>query len=90
MPFDERAEFLEERGDTYTGALNALARLEGELDRLKNIDEAPGLRKRTADIATISSFCSNRRTPTPSSGSSAAPPAESARLRKRGRAEPAI
>jgi ATP-dependent DNA helicase DinG len=56
MPFDERAEFLEERGDTYTGALNALARLEGELDRLKNIDEAPGLRKRTADIATHLKF----------------------------------
>ena len=56
MPFDERAEFLEERGDTYTGALNALTLLEGELDRLKNIDEAPGLRKRTADIATHLKF----------------------------------
>jgi ATP-dependent DNA helicase DinG len=52
MPFEQRAEFLEERGDTYNGALNALTRLEGELDRLKNVDEAPGLRKRTADIAT--------------------------------------
>jgi len=56
MPFDQRAEFLEERGDTYTGALNALARLEGELDRLKNVDEAAGLRKRTADIATHLKF----------------------------------
>jgi ATP-dependent DNA helicase DinG len=51
MPFEQRAEFLEERGDTYTGALNALTRLEGELDRLKGVDEAPGLRKRTSDIA---------------------------------------
>jgi ATP-dependent DNA helicase DinG len=51
MPFEGRADFLEESGDTYTGAMNALARLEGELDRLKNVDEAPGLRKRTADIA---------------------------------------
>ncbi|MGP8259840.1 MAG: ATP-dependent DNA helicase [Acidobacteriaceae bacterium] len=56
MPFDGRAQFLEERGDTYTGALNALARLEGELDRLKNVDEAAGLRKRTADIATHLKF----------------------------------
>jgi ATP-dependent DNA helicase DinG len=56
MPFEHRAEFLEERGDTYTGALNALERLEGELDRLKGVDEAPGLRKRTADIATHLKF----------------------------------
>jgi ATP-dependent DNA helicase DinG len=52
MPFEQRAQFLEESGDTYTGALHALARLEGELERLKGVDEAPGLRKRTADIAT--------------------------------------
>ena len=56
MPFDRRSEFLEERGDTYTGALNALSRLEGELDRLKNVDEAPGLRKRCADIASHLKF----------------------------------
>ena len=56
MPFEQRAEFLEEFGDTYTGALNALTRLEGELDRLKNVDEAPGLRKRTTDIATHLKF----------------------------------
>ncbi len=56
MPFEQRAVFLEEFGDTYTGALNALTRLEGELDRLKNVDEAPGLRKRTSDIATHLKF----------------------------------
>jgi ATP-dependent DNA helicase DinG len=56
MPFEQRAEFLEESGDTYTGALNALTRLEGELERLKDVDEAPGLRKRTADIATHLKF----------------------------------
>jgi ATP-dependent DNA helicase DinG len=56
MPFEQRADFLEESGDTYTGALNALARLEGELERLKDVDEAPGLRKRTADIATHLKF----------------------------------
>jgi ATP-dependent DNA helicase DinG len=56
MPFEQRAEFLEESGDTYTGALNALTRLEGELERLKDVEEAPGLRKRTADIATHLKF----------------------------------
>jgi ATP-dependent DNA helicase DinG len=52
MPFEQRAEFLEESGDTYMGAMNALTRLEGELERLKDVEEAPGLRKRTAEIAT--------------------------------------
>jgi len=56
MPFEERAEFLEQSGDTYTGALNALIRLEGELERLRDVEEAPGLRKRTADIATHLKF----------------------------------
>jgi ATP-dependent DNA helicase DinG len=56
MPFEQRAEFLEESGDTYTGALNALTRLEGELERLKDVEEAPGLRKRTADISTHLKF----------------------------------
>jgi ATP-dependent DNA helicase DinG len=56
MPFEQRAEFLEESGDTYTGALNALTRLEGELERLRDVEEAPGLRKRTADIATHLKF----------------------------------
>jgi ATP-dependent DNA helicase DinG len=50
MPFDQRESFLEESGDTYTGALNALQRLEGELDQLRNVEESSGLRKRTADI----------------------------------------
>ncbi len=58
MPFEsaQRAEFLEESGDVYTGALNALARLSAELERLKDVDEAPGLRKRTADISTHLKF----------------------------------
>src|SRR5882757_772090 len=56
MPFENREEFLEESGDTYTGALNALTRLEGELDHLKNVDEASGLRKRTADIRAHLAF----------------------------------
>jgi ATP-dependent DNA helicase DinG len=50
MPFHNREAFLEESGDYYTGVLNALTRLEGELDQLKNVEESSGLRKRTADI----------------------------------------
>ena len=56
MPFQHRADFLEESGDTYTGTLNALIRLEGELDFLKNVDEASGLRKRAADIRAHLTF----------------------------------
>ena len=50
MPFEGRADFLEERGDTYSGALNAVGRLQAELERLRDVEEAPGLRKRAADI----------------------------------------
>jgi ATP-dependent DNA helicase DinG len=63
MPFEHRASFLEESGDTYTGTLNALTRLEGELDRLKNVDESPGLRKRTADIAQHLKFLLESKDP---------------------------
>ncbi len=52
MPFERvhRESFLESDGDTYLGALNALQRLEGELERIKNVDETKGLLKRTTDI----------------------------------------
>ncbi len=52
MPFEhvQRQLFLESDGDTYLGALNALQRLEGELERIKNVDETKGLINRTADI----------------------------------------
>jgi len=63
MPFEGREAFLEESGDTYTGALHALARLEAELERLKDVDEAAGLRKRTADIATHLKFLLESRDP---------------------------
>ncbi|HEX2917978.1 MAG TPA: helicase C-terminal domain-containing protein [Edaphobacter sp.] len=56
MPFVNRADFLEESGDYYTATLNALTRLEGELDRVKNVDEAAGLRKRAADIRAHLAF----------------------------------
>jgi ATP-dependent DNA helicase DinG len=52
MPFDhtQREAFLEADGDTYLGTLNALQRLESELERIKNVDETKGLVKRTADV----------------------------------------
>ncbi|MEO6817959.1 MAG: ATP-dependent DNA helicase [Edaphobacter sp.] len=56
MPFEHREAFLEESGDTYTATLNALTRLEGELECVKNVEEIPGLRKRTADIRAHLAF----------------------------------
>ncbi len=56
MPFTERADFLENSGDVYLSISNALQRLEGELDQLKNVEEAPGLRKRATDIRTHLKF----------------------------------
>lgn len=50
MPFVGRPDFLENSGDTYLSLVNALTRLEGELERVKNVDEIPGLRKRATDI----------------------------------------
>jgi Rad3-related DNA helicases len=56
IPFEDREAFLEESGDTYTATLNALTRLEGELECVKNVEEVPGLRKRTADIRAHLAF----------------------------------
>lgn len=50
MQFSQREEFLEMQGDVYLGALNALHRLETEFERMRGVDEASGLRKRTTDI----------------------------------------
>ncbi len=50
LEFIDRADFLEARGDAYLGATNALQRLEGELERLREVEEASGLRKRATDI----------------------------------------
>jgi ATP-dependent DNA helicase DinG len=50
LEFTDRTDFLEQRGDGYLGALNALVRLDAELERLREVDEAAGLRKRTQDI----------------------------------------
>ena len=50
MPFEQREQFLEEHGDLYLAVTNALHRLEGELERLRGVEESLGLKKRVADI----------------------------------------
>ena len=50
MPFTNREEFLETEGDVYLGVLNALHRMEGELERLKGAEEAQPLRRRTGMV----------------------------------------
>ncbi len=50
MPFEQREHFLEEHGDMYLAVMNALHRLEGELERLRGVEESQGLRKRVTDI----------------------------------------
>jgi ATP-dependent DNA helicase DinG len=56
LEFTDRADFLEARGDAYLGASNALQRLESELDQLKEVEEAAGLRKRATDIRNHMKF----------------------------------
>jgi ATP-dependent DNA helicase DinG len=56
LEFVDRADFLEARGDAYIGATNALQRLEGELERVKEVEEAAGLRKRATDIRNHMKF----------------------------------
>ena len=50
QPFVNREAFLEESGDLYTGMRATLRRLEGEMDAMEGVDEAPPLRKRVARL----------------------------------------
>jgi len=56
MEFADRSDFLEDRGDAYIAASNSLVHLESELDRLRDVEEAAGLRKRTSDIRNHMKF----------------------------------
>jgi ATP-dependent DNA helicase DinG len=56
QPFTEREQFLEASGDIYLGVTSALRRLEAEIDGLKNVDEAPGIRKRAARLRSELEF----------------------------------
>ncbi len=55
-PFHDRPGFLEERGDAYVSYLTALDRLRDELDRLHDVEEAAGLKRRTTDLRVSSAF----------------------------------
>src|SRR3984885_4395383 len=50
QPFAAREEFLETSGDLYMSVRATLKLMEAEMERLKGIDEAPGLRKRVARL----------------------------------------
>jgi len=56
MPFADRNEFLEQAGDVYLGVLNTLDRLAGELERMRGVEEANGLKKRAADLRSQIGF----------------------------------
>ncbi|MGB6743452.1 MAG: ATP-dependent DNA helicase [Terracidiphilus sp.] len=50
QPFAGREEFLETSGDFYLSVRATLRQMEAEMDRLTGVDEAPGLKKRTARL----------------------------------------
>jgi len=56
QPFAGREEFLETSGDLYIGVRATLRRLEDEIGALKEVDEAPGLRKRVARLRSELEF----------------------------------
>jgi ATP-dependent DNA helicase DinG len=49
-PFTNREEFLESSGDLYLAVRSTLSLIESDLDRLTNLDEAPGLKARAATL----------------------------------------
>jgi ATP-dependent DNA helicase DinG len=56
QPFAAREEFLETSGDLYMSVRATLKLMEVEMERLKGIDEAPGLRKRVARLRSELEF----------------------------------
>ncbi len=56
QPFTGREEFLETSGDLYMSVRATLKRMEAEMERLTNIDEAPGIRKRVTRLRTELEF----------------------------------
>ena len=56
QPFDAREQFLESSGDLYLSVRTILRRLEAEMEGLKGVDEAPGLRKRVARLRSELEF----------------------------------
>jgi len=56
QPFTGREEFLETSGDLYMSVRATLRRLETEMDGMKGVDEAPGLKKRVARLRSEFEF----------------------------------
>ncbi|GAA3750669.1 ATP-dependent DNA helicase [Terriglobus aquaticus] len=56
QPFPDRASFLEEHGEHYATFTVALERLFDELERLKDVEEAAGLRRRAMDLRLSTRF----------------------------------
>jgi len=56
QPFRDRAGFLEERGDSYASYLTSLDRLRDELERVKDVEEVNGLKRRVTELRTSSTF----------------------------------
>jgi ATP-dependent DNA helicase DinG len=55
-PFDNREEFLESSGELYLAVRATLKLLEAEMERLTEIEEAPGLEKRVARLRSELEF----------------------------------
>ncbi len=55
-PFDNREEFLESSGEPYLAVRATLKLLEAEMERLTEVDEAPGLEKRIARLRSELEF----------------------------------
>ena len=56
QPFAAREEFLETSGDLYMAVRTTLKLMEAEMEGLKDIDEAPGLKKRVARLRSELEF----------------------------------
>jgi ATP-dependent DNA helicase DinG len=56
QPFSGREEFLESSGDLYTSVRATLRRMEVEMENMKSVDEAPGLRKRVGRLRSELEF----------------------------------
>ena len=49
-PFTNREDFLESSGDLYLAVRSTLSLIESELDRIPDLDEAPGIKNRAATL----------------------------------------
>ena len=56
QPFTEREEFLETSGDLYMAVRTTLQHIEAEMEELKKIEEAPGLKKRVTRLRSEFEF----------------------------------